>query len=606
MSASASDSSKEDPPSSPAEQVIEGTGASPGVAVGRVCRYASVPPDVDRAHVAPDEVESELARLDEALSRAQEDLARVRSVAEGALGPDADGTAIFEAQELMLDDDELRRAVRERIEHEHESAAHALTSVLRAHRERLEESDDAYLQERTTDLHELEARLLRALQREGGGDSISPDAIVVAERLTAADIIRFAQDGMRGCVTTHGGATSHAAIIARALGVPAVVGADGATEAAAGRHRALVDGRRGRLILEPTPSTLGRYNADDGAFGAAPEDGSSVEASVETTDGRRVTLQANVDFDETLARVEEHGAMGIGLMRTELFFLGDGEDAVTEEQQVTVYRRAAAATGECGATVRLFDLGGDKLHPGAGREDNPFLGWRGIRVLLDRPDDLLRPQVRALLRANAHGTLRALLPMVTYLDEVRRVRAVVQEEAERLSARGVEHDPALPLGVMVEVPAVALQARKFADVADFLSIGTNDLTQFLLALDRGNERVADRFDALHPSVLGLIRRVVEAGRATDTPVALCGEVAGDVVAVPVLLGLGIRTLSVAPPSLLAVHRVVRAVAHTATEDLARSARSAPDPTAVRRQARDWLREHVGDDVLAFRAPGDGA
>jgi phosphotransferase system enzyme I (PtsI) len=244
------------------------------------------------------------------------------------------------------------------------------------------------------------------------------------------------------------------------------------------------------------------------------------------------------------------------------------------------------------------------LLPGGEREENPFLGWRGIRVLLDRTDDLLRPQVRALLRANAHGRIRLLLPMVTSLDEVRRVRAVVEDEADRLSAHGVEHDADLPLGVMVEVPAVALQAQQFATVADFLSIGTNDLTQFVLAVDRGNERVADRFDALHPAVLGLIRRVVQAGRATDTPVTLCGEMAGEVVAVPILLGLGVRTLSVAPPSLPAVHRVVRAVSHAATEDLARSVCAASDPAAVRRQARDWLHEHAGQAVLDAHAPVD--
>jgi len=601
MSAPASDSPKEVSSSSPGEQVIEGTGASPGIAMGRVCRYAATPPDVERTHVAPDEVESELALLDEALSRAQEDLARVRSVAEDRLGPD--GTAIFEAQALMLDDDELLRTVRERIRDDHESAAHALTSVLQQHRERLAESDDAYLQERTNDLHDLEARLLRALQRGKTADTISPDSIVVAERLTAADIIRFSQDGMRGCVTTHGGATSHAAIIARALNVPAVVGAEGATEAVAARARAIVDGRRGRLIVQPTPATVGHYEREDEGGGPAAGQDPLPDASVETADGRCVTLQANVDFEETLDRVEEHGDLGIGLMRTELFFLGHGPDSLTEEKQVGVYRRAAATTGEHGATIRLLDLGGDKLLPGAEREENPFLGWRGIRVLLDRADDLLRPQVRALLRANAHGSLRVLLPMVTYLDEVRRVRAVIREEADHLSAHGVEHDADLPLGVMVEVPAVALQAQKFATVADFLSIGTNDLTQFVLAVDRGNERVADRFDALHPTVLDLIRRVVQAaGRAADTPVTLCGEVAGDVVAVPILLGLGVRTLSVAPPSLPAVHRVARKVSHAATEDLARSVCTAPDPAAVRRQARDWLCEHVGQTVLDAHPP----
>jgi phosphotransferase system enzyme I (PtsI) len=464
----------------------------------------------------------------------------------------------------------------------------------------LGESEDPYLRERTNDLDELEGRLLRALQREQVATTLPPDAIVVSDRLTAADIIRFNQHGMRGCVTNRGGPTSHAAIIARALSVPAIMGADEATEAVASRDRAVVDGRRGRLIVHPSADTLDRY---EGRRKASDLDNQGCRSNgrLETADGRPITLQANVDFDETLDRFEEYGAAGIGLVRTEMFLLGGGEAPLAEEEQVTIYRRAAAATGADGATIRLLDLGGDKLLPIAEQEENPFLGWRGVRVLLDRSDELLRPQVRALLRANAHGTLRVLLPMVTHLDEVRRIRAVIEDEAERLSAHGTEHDADLPLGVMVEVPAVAVQARAFAEAADFLSIGTNDLTQYVLAVDRGNERVADRYDALHPAVLQLVRRTVEAGRATDTPVALCGEVAGDLEAVPILLGLGLQTLSVAPSSLPSVERVVCRTAQSAAVELAETACSASDATVVRRRARDWLHDHVQIDDL-FGAP----
>jgi phosphotransferase system enzyme I (PtsI) len=595
MNEPTSDSSEDTGVPSGGERVIEGAGASPGVAIGAVHLHVTSPPAVERDRVAPDEVDDELALLDEALARARDDLARVRSVAKDTLG--ADGEAIFEAQALMLDDDELLRAVRSRIQEEHASAARAIASVLEAHRERLADSDDPYLRERAHDLDELEARLLRTLRRGAATPSIQSGSIVVADRLTAADVIRFNQHGMRGCATARGGPTSHVAIIARALQLPAVVGVDGATDAVEGRDRAIVDGDRGRIVVRPTPDTVRRYKRAWGRASRKGAQGKGRGRRLATADGHRVTLQANIEFDEALDQLDESGAAGIGLLRTEMLLLSDREGPLDEQEQVRVYRRAAAAAGDHGATIRLLDLGGDKLLPVAEQENNPFLGWRGVRVLLDRPDELLRPQIRALLRANAHGPIRVLLPMVTHLDEVRRVRAVVTEEAERLSAHGTEHDADLPMGVMVEVPAVALQAHVFSEHVDFLSIGTNDLTQFVLAIDRGNERVADRFDALHPAVLDLVRRTVEAAQATDTPVALCGEVAGDAEALPILLGLGLHTLSLAPPTLPSARRLIRQIERAAAEELAAAACADPDAATVRQRARGWLREHVGDGAL---------
>jgi len=229
------------------------------------------------------------------------------------------------------------------------------------------------------------------------------------------------------------------------------------------------------------------------------------------------------------------------------------------------------------------------------------LGWRGIRVLLDRPDDFLRPQIRALLRANAHGTLRVLLPMVMALDEIRRVRTIVREEATRLSDEGEAYDPDLPIGVMVEVPAVALQAQAFAEEADFLSVGTNDLTQYVLAVDRGNEHVADRFDALHPAVLRLVHKTVKSGQVTDTPVSLCGELAGDIYAVPILIGLGLRTFSMAPASLSVVKPLIRHIDRRKAEALAERVCAAPDAPTVRQHAKEWMDEHLdgsGESQLA--------
>ena len=578
-------------PSSLAEQVVEGVGVAPGIAIGTVFRYCAVTPDVNRTQIDSGEVDAELELLEDALQRAKDEFEKIRSVAQDKLGPD--GRAIFDAQAMMLRDDEVLQSVRQRIREDHESASHALSAVLQEHRRRLKGSDDEYLRERSHDLEDLRERLLRALQRGKAAATIEPNSIVVANRLTAADVIRFSRHGMLGCVMARGGHSSHVSIIARALNIPAIVGAEGANDAVSDHDRVILDGHRGRLVVNPSAETLERYRRRRARHRSLSDQQELLaDKPAVTTDGHRIALRANVEFGEALDSVEDYGAEGIGLMRTEMLFLGGRTGALTEEEQMDVYRTAAEATGEHGATIRLLDLGGDKLLSFAQDEDNPFLGWRGIRVLLDRPEQLLRPQIRALLRSNVHGQLRILLPMVTHLDEVHRVQSVLEEEANRLNRRGVPHDPDLPLGVMVEVPAVALQAQAFAEVADFLSIGTNDLTQYVLAVDRGNDLVADRFDALHPAVLNLVRRTVAAGWATDTPIAICGEIASDIYAVPILVGLGLDVLSAVPSSLPVMKRVITELAQEEARTLAKEACAALDAATVRRQAREWVEKEV--------------
>lgn len=573
-----------------AERVVSGIGVAPGIAIGTVYRHEADRPTVSRTQIAPDEVEAELSLLEAAVDRAEEDLDTLLSVAEDRL--DEAGEAIFAAQEMMLRDEGVLGPVRRRIRDRHESAAQAVSAVLGEHRRRLASSEDDYLRERAGDLRELETRLLRALDRRKTADEIAPNSIVVADQLSATDVIRFGEHGMLGFATARGGKTSHVSIVARALNLPAVVGVEDLDATVSGPARAILDGHRGRLIVAPSADTVEWYRRRRARHETLRHASSTSDEGADTTaDGHAVTLRATVDLRATLDTFDRSAADGIGLMRTEVLLLQDG-DSLAEDRQAALYRRAAERAGPAGATIRLLDLGGDKAMPYALSEDNPFLGWRGVRVLLDRPDELLRPQLRALLRANRHGALRLLLPMVTHLDELRRVRTALAEEAERLDEAGVPHDPSLPVGVMVEVPSVALQAPLFAEAADFLSVGTNDLTQYVLAVDRGNDRVADRYDALHPAVLGLVHRTVEAGRATDTPVDLCGEVAADLSAVPLLLGLGLRSLSVSPPYLPTVRHVVAGTPLAAAEGLAEELLEAPDAGTVRRRVRDWCTQHL--------------
>ncbi len=594
---------EEPPPESTSadELVIEGTGAAPGVVLGTAYRYEAAAPTARRDAIAPDAVDAELERLANAVQRAEQGLEADRVWAPDALVPDAD--AIFEAQALMLGDEDVLEAIRQRIRDANEPAGAAVQAVLSAHRERLEDSEDAHLRTGADDLLAFERRLLRALRRGAAAAHIDGHSVVVAQDLTASDLLRLRRHNLLGGVTARGGPTSHTAIVAQALGVPLLVGAGGALGAVSAGDRVVVDGDEGRLIARPDPSTEEEYRtrAADAPSPTAERE-RAPEGPLRTADGHAVTLRANVGLEAELDPLRPAPPDGIGLLRTELFLRADGDPrSVDEERQVEAYRQAIEAAGEGGATIRLLDVGGDdRRSQGAAEahEGHPVLGRRGLRVLLDRPDELLRPQLRALLRANREGPLRILLPMVTDGAEVRRVRRILDEESTRLTENGVPHDANVPLGAMVEVPAMALQAPAFTELVDFFSIGTNDLTQYVLAVDRADEQLAARHDALHPAVLGLILRVVEAGRMSGCPVEVCGEIAGDVQAVPVLLGLGVDTLSVAPPSLPAVRRIVRATGYDAAKDLARDVLQADDAQAVRRRARAWVDTHLSSSGTA--------
>lgn len=589
------------------ELVLEGVSAAPGIAIGTVFYFDASIPEVRRDSIAADDVESEIDLLDEAITRAEQELDSMQFLVDDAL--EEDGEAIIEAQTMMLRDEQLRQSFRDRIRSEKESAAAAVKAVLDKHRRRLEGSNDAYFRDRAGDIVDLEKRILGYLERGKVAARIGRHSVIVAQTLTATNLLRFSRRGILGCVITEGGPTSHVAIIARALGLPTVVGVSDGLRATSSGDRVIVDGDQGCVIVEPEADTVDRFERRHKTKGEQPPHVSAVsEPPPATTDGHSVVLRANVELEEELDLLDVYGAEGIGLLRTEMAFLGLGRGIPSEERQEQLYRQAGEAAGTSGATIRLLDLGGEKRLPVGVQERNPALGWRGIRILLDRVDDLLRPQLRAILRANAHGNLRLLVPMVGNVDEVRRLRVILEEVADELSAEGVTHDPDIPLGIMVEVPAMAILADAFAGEVDFFSVGTNDLTQYVLAIDRGNERVSGDFDALHPAVLSLIQKTVQAGRANDCPVEICGESAGDLLAVPILLGLGVDALSTSPQALPGVARVVRQIALDDAETLARDVLTKTDAEAVRRYAQTWFDRHVSrnraDDGMPAESDGD--
>lgn len=575
------------------ERVLDGISLSPGIAVGVARLYARAPDDVERQAVDEDTIDREVALFEEAVERADRDLQRIIAISREKLGDES--TAIFEAQRMMLHDDELITPVRRRIREQYQNAGYAVKSVMQQHRHRLEASDDEYLRERASDLADIQDRIIRQLRRGKMSADIGEETIVIAENLGAADVIRFNNRGVLGCVSEHGGATSHVALIARALEMPAVAGLPDITAHVPNQAPVVVDGYQGRLIVHPTADTVDRYRERKAQHRRwTKEHEELLDLPAETKDGHRLRLMANIEFREELDLIEQHGAEGIGLLRTEMLFLMRRTISLSEEMQYEMYRTVVEAVPGV-STIRLLDLGGDKMLPLAHREHNPFLGWRGMRVLLDRPE-LLRPQLRALLRASAHGPLQLLLPMVTRRDEVVRFNEIMHEVHAELLSDGPTCDEVPPVGVMVEVPAVALRPDVFAPHVDFFSIGTNDLTQYVLAIDRGNNLVASHYDALHPAVLELIQRTVARAHEYDLPVSLCGEIGSEPAALPILLGLGLDTISASPTYLPPLKRVLRAIHHANAEALAQEALCAADAAEVHALNAEWLRVHAPETV----------
>ncbi len=581
------------------ERVAEGIGVAPGIAIGPAYLYARAAFEVEERRIASEDMEGELARFEKAVSRSERDLRKIAAVAREKLGESS--ADIFVAQALMLRDTAFHEAVVEHIRRDRMSADYATHVVLGRHRQLLEAGESEYLRERANDMLDLQDRVVRHLRRGKILSAIDTESIVVAESLTAADIVLFSQRAILGTALDYGGATSHVSIMARALGLPAIVGMHGVTEQVVSGDMLVLDGLTGRVVIDPTEDTLAFYRDRRERYRQLQEEQKKiVSLPAQTLDGRKVRLAANLEFMEELELVEEYGAEGVGLFRTEVLFLMRKRVSLSEEEQFKAYRRIVESVSPHRTTFRLLDFGGDKMLPLGHREHNPFLGWRGVRVLLDKPD-MLHPQLRAIVRASRFGPLRILLPMVTELDEVYAFKDILSALYEEFEKKNVEYDPDIPVGIMVEVPSVAIKAGRFAREVDFFSIGTNDLTQYTLAVDRGNDLVADKYQELDPAILQLIRQIVEEAHACSIEVSVCGELAARAVATPILIGLGIDEMSASPIYLPEVKRVLRSIRMEEARSLAAQALQARDAHEVTSLLEVWLREHDCDVASMLEA-----
>ncbi|MBD3165948.1 phosphoenolpyruvate--protein phosphotransferase [bacterium] len=434
---------------------------------------------------------------------------------------------------------------------------------------------------------------------EGTLDLEQP-SVLVTEELSPSDVLRLDPQQVLGVVTNVGGATSHTAILTRTLGVPSVVGLKDITRQINPGELIVVNGNSGKVILRPTRPQVTKYEKKEKQYRSFVKSLRDIqELPAETRDGRRIKLEANIELPEEGKRVIDAGGDGVGLFRTEYLFLAGG-GVPTEEEQTAEYKRIAEILHPRPITIRTFDVGGDKAFPGAGipPEHNPFLGWRAIRVGLDRPEMLL-PQLRSILRASAGGNVRMMFPMISDLGEWNRALELLEQARKDLTEEGVAFDETMPVGAMVEVPSVALMAAKFAETADFFSIGTNDLVQFTLAVDRGNEQVAALHQPFHPAVIQLIRRTVRAAHKADIPVAICGEFAASPLATLLLIGLGLDELSVSPGMIPEVKKLIRSCSLEEAQDLASRVEKMDAADQVRASLHRYMRRNYADMPIWF-------
>jgi len=572
---------------------LRGIPASPGISIGPI--YIHEPGDfwIDYGQIEIERVDSEVSRFEQAIAEVSDDLRSIREQVEEKLGKDH--AQIFDAHLLMVGDDSLCRPTIDRIRTYRYHAEFAYQVTVREVERRFDAIQDSYFRSRKSDIKEIERRVMAKLceHEESFLDHLNYDAIVVAQAVQAADMVHIRSRHVLGICTEVGGQTSHTAIIARGLEIPAVVGVHSVMDALEAGDTAIVDGSRGRIIINPDEETLAFYRDTATRFRESKDDLSGfVDLPTETQDGTPVNLMVNIELPAEVGSGLANGAAGVGLFRSEFLYL-TSPDHPTEEEQTAAYRELAEKANPHPVVIRTLDLGGDKLpylERGA-REMNPFLGWRAIRVsLANRP--YFRTQLKAILRASAFGDVRIMFPMIAQIEELHEALEVLEDARSELREQGISFDESCPVGIMIEVPAAAVIADQLAEHVDFFSIGTNDLIQYSVAVDRGNDKVAYLFDCFHPGVLRLIKMVVDAAHAKDLQVTVCGEMAGDPQSAVLLHGLGVDGLSMATPSLLGVKKAIRTISTIEAEAIAHDALHTDSKAKIKERLATLLGEEV--------------
>jgi len=542
-------------------RTYKGIGVSPGIAIGRAVIIEKRIVSIFRVPIREEDVPAEVTRFLESLEKTRDQLHELKAKVSRSMGEEY--ASIFEAHAMMVSDPSFADKVVQKIEEEQVNAEWALSEVQDELQARFQSFEEDYLRERVADVKDVAERVLRNLQGVAHHElsEIKHDVIIIADDLTPSDTVHFNRRPIVGFATETGGRTSHVSIIAKSLFMPAVIGVPRLTKIVDNDETVIVDGYEGIVLVNPTEAMVAEYRSRVTRHEESEKKLlENRELPATTKDGRQVSLQANIELLEELDDAIKFGAEGIGLYRSEFLYISKSPDLPNEDEHFEVYRRIVEGLAPQTCVIRTFDLGGKKLAREVigSKEDNPVLGLRGLRLCM-KHREMFKTQLRALLRASAFGDMKIMFPLVSGVQELRQVKTFIREIKLELDAEGKAYNPDLKIGIMIEVPSAALIADFLADEADFFAIGTNDLIQYSLAIDRANENVSYLYEPLHPALLRLIKMVIEAGKRAKIPVSMCGEMASDPIFAIVLLGLGLENFSMNPSSIPVIKNVIRSV-----------------------------------------------
>lgn len=577
------------------EIILKGIPASPGIVSGKAFLYGREQYTISRRLIKEEQIQNELKRFKDALIQTKNEILDIKKRISEEMS--AKHAQIFSAHLLVIEDSMLIEEVISKLKKEKLSIEYVFQDVLRRYIKVFSEMDDEYLKERISDINDVGRRILRNLigAREDVLSNLKEKVIVIAYDLSPSDTATMHKRNVKGFATDIGGRTSHTAIMAKSLEIPAVVGLEILTKKVESGDEIIIDGTHGIIVVNPAPRTMKRYEQDREKFIAFAKHLLELkDLPCVTLDGKNIGLAANIEVPEDVPSVMAHGADGIGLYRTEYFYM-NRKDLPTEEEQFKAYSSVARRMKPNPVTIRTMDLGGDKFlsQLDVPQQMNPFLGWRAIRFCLARPD-IFKAQLRAILRASAFGKLRLMYPMISGIGELRQANVLLEDSKKELKKEGLAFDENMEVGAMIEVPSAALTSDILAKEADFFSIGTNDLIQYSLAVDRVNEKIAYLYEPTHPAILRLIKSVIDNGHKAGIWVGMCGEMGGDIIMTIILLGLGLDEFSTSPIATPEIKRVIRSVTISQAEEVAHGALALSTGKEVEAYAKKKLKEIVPD------------